>query len=192
MITLGHNLHRNNYPGRITSAPRSLGWRIIHNSRKLATVCLPYFKGIAERIQKICTPYDIRTVFTSGSTLRRYPSRVKLSTDFNMIKNCVYCIPCSCGKIYKSEKGRPLKVRLEEHRKAVGRGEIEKSGMADHIWKEKRNHLLLWDEVKIIDRAEHWRIRRLKESAHMLGYNDLLSRPSIEINTKWEPIIKKC
>ena len=25
----------------------------------------------------------------------------------------------------------------------------------------------------------------------MLGYNDLLSRPSIESNTIWEPIIKK-
>ena len=25
----------------------------------------------------------------------------------------------------------------------------------------------------------------------MLGYNDLLSRPSIEMNTIWEPIIKK-
>ena len=45
--------------------------------------------------------------------------------------------------------------------------------------------------LEIIDRAEHWRIRRLKESAHMLGYNDLLSRPSIELNTIWEPIIKK-
>ena len=61
--------------------------------------------------------------------------------------------------------------------------------MADH--KEKGNHLPLWDKVEIIDRAERWRIRRLKESAHMLGYNDLLSRPNIELNTIWEPIIKK-
>ena len=86
---------------------------------------------------------------------------------------------------------RPIKVRLEEHRKAIVRGEIEKSGMADHIWKEKGNHLPLWDKVEIIDRAEHWRISRLKESAHILGYNDLLSRPNIELNTIWEPIIKK-
>ena len=73
----------------------------------------------AERFQKICSPYDIRTVFTSGSTLRRYLFRVKPPTEFNMTKNCVYSIPCSCGKIYKGETGRPLKVRLEEHRKAV-------------------------------------------------------------------------
>ena len=108
-----------------------------------------------------------------------------------MTKNCVYSIPCSWGNICKSKTGRPRKVRLEEHRKAVVRGEIEKSGIADHIWKEKRNYLPLWDKVEIIDRAEHWRIRRLKESAHMLGYNDLQSRPSIELNTIWEPIIKK-
>ena len=44
--------------------------------------------------------------------------------------------------------------------------------MADHIWKEKGNHLLLWDKVEIIDRAEHWKIRCLKELAHMLGYNE--------------------
>ena len=100
-----------------------------------------------------------------------------------MTKNCVYSIPCSCGKIYKGETGRLLKVRLEEHRKAIVGGQIEKLGMADHIWKENGNHLALWDKVEIIDRAEHWRIRRLKESAHMLGFNDLLSRPSIELNS---------
>ena len=111
-------------------------------------------------------------------------------TEFNMIKNCVYSIPCSCGKIYKGETGRQLKVRLEEHRKAVVRGKIEKLGMPDHIWKEKGNHLPLSDEVEIVDSAEHWGIRRLKESAHMLGYNDLLSSPSIEMNTIWEPIIR--
>ena len=82
-------------------------------------VCLPYVKGLAESIQKICSPYDIRTIFTSGSTLQRYLFWVKPPMEFNMIKNCVYSIPCSCGKIYKGETGHPLKVRLEEHRKAV-------------------------------------------------------------------------
>ena len=188
MFSLRYNLHRNNYPESITSAPRNLDRRVEDNTRKLTTVCLPYVKGLAERIQKICRSYDIRTVFTSGSTLRRYLFRVKPPTEFNMTKNCVYSIPCSCGKIYKGETGRPLKVRLEEHRKATVRGEIERS---DHIWRGNGNHVPLWDKVEIIDRAEHWRIRHFKEPTHMLGYNDLLSRPSIELNTIWEPIIKK-
>ena len=161
MISLRHNLHHN-YPECIRSASRNLDWRIEDNTRKLTTVCLPYVKGLAERIQKICSPYDIRTVFTSGSTLWRYLFRVKPLTEFNITKNCVYSIPCSCGKIYKGETGRSLKVKLEEHRKALVRDEIEKSGMVDHIWKEKEIHLPLWDEVEKIDRAEHWRIRRFK------------------------------
>ena len=143
MISLRHNLHCNNYPERITSAPRNLDRRKKDNTRKLTMVCLPYVKRLAKRIQKICSPYDIRTVFTSDSTLRGYLFRIKPLTEFNMIKNGVYSIPCSCGKIYKGESGRPLKVRLEEHWKAVVQGEIEKSDMVDHIWKEKGNHLPL-------------------------------------------------
>ena len=161
MISLRYNLHRNNYSERITSAPRNLDRKIEYNTRKLTTACLLYVEGLAERIQKVCSQYDIRRVFTCGSTLRRYLFRVKPPTEFNMTKNCIYSIPCSCGKIYKGETGHPLKIRLEEHRKAVEWGEIEKSGMADHIWKEKGNHRPLWDKVEIIDKAEHWRIRRL-------------------------------
>ena len=126
MISLRHNLHRNNYPERITSAPRNLDRKIEDNTRKLTTVFLPYVKGLAERTQKICCPYDIRTVFASDLNLRRYLFRVKPAKEFNMTKNCVYSIPCICGKIYKGETGRPLKLRLEEHRKVVVRGEIKR------------------------------------------------------------------
>ena len=48
MISLRHNLHCNNYPKRITSAPRNLDRRIEDNTRKLTTVCLVYVKGLAE------------------------------------------------------------------------------------------------------------------------------------------------
>ena len=47
------------------------------------------------------------------------------------------------------------------------------------------------DEIEIIDREEHCRIRCLKEAAYMLGKSDLLSRPSIEMNMIWELLIKK-
>ena len=83
------------------------------------------------------------------------------------------------------------KARKTSESSSTIRGEIEKSGIADRIWKEKRNHLPLWDKVKIIGRDEHWRIRCLKESAHMLGNSDLLNRLSIEMNAIWEPIIKR-
>ena len=92
MISLRHKFHRNNYPECITLAPRNLDRRIEDNTRKLTTVCLLYTKGLAERIQKICCPYDTRAVFTSGSTLRRYLFRVKPPTEFNITKNYIYSI----------------------------------------------------------------------------------------------------
>ena len=69
MISLRYNLDRNYYSERIISAPRNLDRRIEDNTRKLTMLCLPYVKGLAERIQKIYSPYDIRTAFTSDSTL---------------------------------------------------------------------------------------------------------------------------
>ena len=47
---------------------------------------MPDIKWLAERTQKICSPYGIRKVFTSGSTLRRYLFRVKPPTEFNMTR----------------------------------------------------------------------------------------------------------
>lgn len=75
--------------------------------------------------------------------------------------------------------------------KAVVRGEKMKSCMADHVWRGKISHQLLWNKVKLLDKEEHWRVRNLKESVHMVAYEDLLSRPSVEINTVWEPLLKE-
>lgn len=45
--------------------------------------------------------------------------------------------------------------------------------------------------MKILDKAEHWRVRRLQESAHTLDYEDPRGRPSVERNKIGEPLIKK-
>ena len=147
MNNLRDNLHCNNNPESIRSAPRNMDWTIENNTWKLATVCLPSVKHLAKKILKIWSQYYIRTIFKSSSTLWKYIFWVKPSTKCNMTKTCVYSIPCSCGNIYKGETCCLLKVRREEHWKAVV-CEIEKLGTADHIWKEKGNHLILQDEVK--------------------------------------------
>ena len=121
---------------------RNLDWRIENDAWKLTTICLPYVKGLAERIQRICSTYDITIIFTSGSTLWRYLFCVKPIIEFNMINKCVYFLHYSGGKTYEGKICRQWKIILEKHQKAVILGEIEKSGTADHIQKEKGNHLL--------------------------------------------------
>jgi len=85
----------------------------------------------------------------------------------------------------------PLESSGRRARKAVCKSETNKSGIADHVLREKGNHLPLWNEVEIIDHEEHWKIRKLKESAHMLGKNNCLSNPSIEMDSIWKPFIMK-
>jgi predicted GIY-YIG superfamily endonuclease len=192
MRTINENLQSNGYPQNIIETTRER--RVTQeddDNNKPTTVCLPYVKNVSEKIQKICIPYNIRVVFQSRSTLRSYISHTKPSTEITNIKNCVYSIHCTCGFFYLGETCRPLKVRVEEHRKAVCKGETSKSGIADHVWREKGKHLPLWSEVEIIDREERWKVRKLKESAHMLGKNNCLSNPSIEMDSIWEPLIMK-
>ena len=155
------------------------------------------FIVISTTFRPICPPAFFRCLLNSGTFTELWTTSfiestgVACSDSVSHNRVQVLSIPVLLLACSEDWTCRPLKVRLEEHKMVIVRGEIEKSCMADHIWKENGNHLPLWDKVEIIDRAEHWRIRRLKESAHMLGYNDLLSRASIELNTIWEPIIKK-
>ena len=82
----------------------------------------------------------------------------------NSTRSRTVCTPSLAVVVeYTKTRHAATKITLEKLWKATLQGKIEKSGMADHIWKEKGNHLPLWDEVKISGREEHWRIRRLKE-----------------------------
>ena len=173
IFSLRHNLHRNNYPVSITSAPRNLERTIENDNLKIHYSILSYVKSLAKRIQKIWRPYDIRTILKSWSTFRKYLFRVKLPTEFDITKKCMYSIPCSCSKIYKGETCCQIRIRLEEHRKAVLGGEIEKSCMADHIWKEKWNHLGTNDQkglIKIIFKIIIW--VQIKIKSYLIPNNE--------------------
>ena len=122
-----------------------LYWYILNVLADVPFGLLLVFLTTAEKIFKKCSLYDIRTIFRSGLTLRKYLFQVKPPTEYNIIKNCVYPIPCSCGKVCKGETWSPLKVRLCW-------GEIKKFGIADHIKKEKGSYLHLWHEIKIIEK----------------------------------------
>ena len=152
---------------------------------KNSPVCLPYVKGQAKMFKRYVV-HMISGQYSGDAWLFENISS-KSSHQQNTWPRIV-CIPFHA--VVVKYTCSPLKVKLEERQKAVVWGEIEKLGMAYHVWKEKGKHLPLGDEVKIIDK-EHLKIRHLKEALHILGNSDLLSIPSIEMNMIWEPILKK-
>ena len=97
-----------------------------------------------------------------------------------MVKNCVYSISCICGEVFKIETYRSLKVRLEEHEKQYVKVK-PKSQVWLTIYGQKRETISPY-KMKLNREGRTLRLSHLKEAAHMLGYNELLSRPSIEMN----------
>ena len=74
MNSLKDNLHCNNNPQSIALAPRNLDQMTENNTRKFPPICLPYVKGLVEKIQKTCSPYDIKSIYRNGLTLQKYLS----------------------------------------------------------------------------------------------------------------------
>ena len=90
----------------------------------------------------------------------------------------VYKVPCKgCNKTYVGETGRQLGVRLKEHQKdsekitekkftrAMRKSsttEHHKSAITDHVAQE--NHLIDWEETKIIDRDSNPFTRKVREA----------------------------
>jgi predicted GIY-YIG superfamily endonuclease len=68
--------------------------------------------------------------------------------DPQQTARCVYSIPCGCGRSYIGETGRPLAVRLHEHKHNLREGLLEKSKLAQHAYEE--GHRVCWDEVRIL------------------------------------------
>lgn len=60
----------------------------------------------------------------------------------------------------EGETSFPLKV-MEDHQKVVVLEETLKSGMADHVQIEKHGHQTLWNEIKIPDNEQCWRVKQL-------------------------------
>ena len=70
---------------------------------KPATLYLPYIKGVSEKIEKQVKPLNIRTVFSTRSTLGSHLTAVKSKIARDCIKGVVYQVPCECGHVYIGE-----------------------------------------------------------------------------------------
>ena len=67
----------NGHPARIIrSSQRPRGAKVEAETLR-CTICLPYVSGLSEDVRRVCRKFDIRTVFTTISTLRQQLTKVK-------------------------------------------------------------------------------------------------------------------
>ena len=77
---------------------------------------IPYAPGISEKLRRIGNKYGIRTSYRSCTTLRRVLTKTRPPNQTQESKNCIYNIPCKCGKRYIGETCRPLQTRVNKHK----------------------------------------------------------------------------
>ena len=80
---------------------------------------------MSEDLRRILRRFDMRTAFTTISTLRQQLTRIK-DVDLPQSKaGVVYRVFCSCGKKYIGETKKALGTRIKEQHSATRRGKIE-------------------------------------------------------------------
>jgi hypothetical protein len=80
-----------------------------------STAVIPYVKGISERFRCIGERYNIKAVFKTRQTLRSFLTRTRPHREVQDMRQCIYSIPCECGRCYIGETGRPLGVRTRTY-----------------------------------------------------------------------------
>jgi predicted GIY-YIG superfamily endonuclease len=182
------DLQLSGYPqGFINLVVRSKGSSCQKKEEKpLGLMYIPYVKGVSEKFEHIGNQYNIRTVFKTKHTLRSSLVRTRSKRDPQQTAHCVYSIPSECGRCYIGEIGRPLSVRIREHRHNLKEGLLDKSKLAQHVYEE--GHRVGWEEARVSEIESNSRYRKYKESAHMacltkpdeptqFGYFSLMDTP---------------
>ena len=103
----------------------------------------------------------------------------------------MYCTPgCNdCNQVYIGETGRPIGERIKEHQRDVRLSRVDGSAVAEHAW--GAGHHPNWDDVRCIDREQHWYTRRIKEAIHIhLRENNINRDSGIDIPGFWLPTIR--
>jgi hypothetical protein len=65
-------------------------------------------------------------IFKAEHTLTSSLMKTQPERDPQQTAQCLYNIPCECGRSYMGETGRPLAMWLHEHRRNLKDGLLEK------------------------------------------------------------------
>ena len=141
-------------------------------------VIIPYVEGVSEKVARIMKSYSISTAMKPHSTLRNLLVHPKDKRDPHNSTDVIYSIPCkNCDLSYVGETGRKFGKRLDEHRteaekvasniktranRKASQSTVHKSAITDHV--VESNHVISWDEAKIVGRESDRYKRWIKEA----------------------------
>ena len=153
----------------------------------MGTMYIAYVKGVSEKIKRIAERFKIKTIFQTKHTLKSMFVKTTPKGEPQHTSHCIYSIPCECGRYYIGETGRPLAVRLREHKHTFKEGLLDKSRLAQHAYEE--DHSVKWDATGILDLERNATVRKYKEAAYMAWAGNTISQPSLDFSIIWSPLV---
>ena len=150
--------------------------KVEEKARNRGMILIPYVKGLSERIEWVMKKRRISTAMQPHTTLRNLLVHPKDKAE----PKGVYKIKCQgCEGCYVGDTKRKLAVRVKEHRADVdnrvlrdrvftqekrNQSETERNKFAitDHVC--QTNHLIDWDNARMVERESDWTDRCIKEA----------------------------
>ena len=141
------------------------------------TLTLPYIGGLSESIRRILSPLAIRVSFCPFKTLKQELVHLKdpVPVSIKEKEDVVYSSPCAdCPRTYIGQIGRSLDLRLQEYRRALKKGDVTVSAVAEHVF--EADHQVDLSKASVIDYYPHTQTHYLLESWHIQHHQAPLNR----------------
>ena len=124
-------------------------------------------KGLSEKLSSIVKPFNVKIAPRNINDLSHFPKSAKYPTP-KLDTAYVYNIPCiDCTANYIGTTKRPLKTRIQEHKKDVYNPPEKWTALTKHTWRQ--DHKFNFDRVKIIDRSSNYKKRMILEMTHIVS-----------------------
>ena len=136
-------------------------------------VVLPYIKNTSEAAARLLKQHNIEVSHRPSSTLKNILTNVKDKMEEKEKSKVVYSVSCkNCTAEYIGQTAKQLKVRCEEHQRAVNRKDPS-SAVASHC--HTLGHQMNWEEARVLARGERKKQREFLE-AWMSGEDSINRR----------------
>ena len=130
------------------------------------SVTIPYIHGLSQSICRVLSHLDIRVAFCPFRTLRQELVHLKDPVPELRRKGVVYTIPYDqCPQRYIGQTRRCLQQHLVEHCRALRKGDVLASAVAEHVFAS--GHQLDLSKARVMDSHPHTQTQYLLESWHI-------------------------
>ena len=156
-------LEKNGYPATFVQRLRLCQTDRDERQTARTSVNISYIHGLSQSIRRVLSHLDIRVAFRPFQTLSQELVHPKDPVPELRRTGVIYTIPCDqCPRCYIGQTGRSMEQRLGEHRRALRKGDVLASAVAEHVF--TLGHQMDLSKARVMDSHPHTQTRCLLDS----------------------------